>query len=141
MNTSFCKNLSENRIIRIFQFILLAIGGIALAAIFAVLFGYVVMLLWNWLMPAIFGLTIIKFWQAVGLVILARIFFGNFKHKPERPEKPHKHPFNWFKHKTSFASNGNPNWKDWHHYESYWKDEGEVAFQEYVEKKKSKEDV
>ena len=40
--------------------------------------GAVVMLLWNWLMPAIFGLISISFWQALGLFILARILFGGF---------------------------------------------------------------
>ena len=41
-------------------------------------FSAVVMLLWNWMIPAIFGLTTISFWQALGLFILARIFFGSF---------------------------------------------------------------
>ena len=41
----------------------------------------VVMLLWNWLMPAIFGLGIISFWQALGLLILSKILFGGFKGK------------------------------------------------------------
>jgi len=48
--------------------------GIAALAIF----GAIVMLLWNLLMPAIFGLTVINFWQALGLFALARILFGSF---------------------------------------------------------------
>lgn len=32
-------------------------------------------LLWNWLMPVIFGLPTISFWQAVGLMILVSILF------------------------------------------------------------------
>ncbi|MDR3058060.1 MAG: hypothetical protein ACK5KL_21400 [Dysgonomonas sp.] len=40
--------------------------------------GAVVMLLWNWLMPVIFGLITINFWQALGIFILARILFGGF---------------------------------------------------------------
>lgn len=40
--------------------------------------GTTVMLLWNWLMPAIFGLVAINFWQALGLFLLARILFGGF---------------------------------------------------------------
>lgn len=35
------------------------------------------MWLWNWLMPAIFGLIKIGFWQALGLNILAGILFKN----------------------------------------------------------------
>lgn len=41
-------------------------------------FGAVVMLLWNWLMPAIFGLISISFWQALGLFALCRILLGSF---------------------------------------------------------------
>lgn len=39
-------------------------------------FSWVVMLLWNALMPAIFNLTTITFWQAAGLLILFRLLFG-----------------------------------------------------------------
>lgn len=34
-------------------------------------FGFIVMLLWNWLMPTIFGLTTITIWQGFGLVLLS----------------------------------------------------------------------
>ena len=40
--------------------------------------GAVVMLLWNWLMPAIFGLITISFWQALGILVLCRLLFGSF---------------------------------------------------------------
>src|SRR5437868_14086378 len=40
--------------------------------------GTVVMLLWNWLAPALFGLRLITFWQAIGLLALCRILFGGF---------------------------------------------------------------
>lgn len=38
--------------------------------------GGLVMLLWNWLMPALFGLSPLTFWQALGLLALCRILFG-----------------------------------------------------------------
>jgi hypothetical protein len=42
------------------------------------LFGWVVMILWNWLMPEIFGLTTVTYWQAWGLLVLSCILFkGN----------------------------------------------------------------
>jgi len=52
--------------------------GILAIAIFFVL-GYVVMALWNWLMPPIFGLHTITYWQAYGLLILSKILFGGFR--------------------------------------------------------------
>lgn len=48
----------------------------------------IVMLLWNLLMPEIFGLKVINFWQAAGLFILSRIllssFWGGGKHHHKR---------------------------------------------------------
>ena len=41
----------------------------------ALILGLPLMLLWNWLMPQIFGLTEITFWQAVGLNFLSSILF------------------------------------------------------------------
>lgn len=46
-----------------------------------VVFGFVTMELWNWLMPAIFGLRLITFGQAIGLVVLSKILLGGF-HAP-----------------------------------------------------------
>ena len=39
-------------------------------------FSFIVMLLWNALLPDIFGIVSINFWQALGLLVLARILFG-----------------------------------------------------------------
>jgi hypothetical protein len=52
-----------------------AIIGIAL---FMAIGGYIVMYLWNWLLPALFGWRMITFWQALGVLILCRILFGGF---------------------------------------------------------------
>ena len=42
------------------------------------IFGSVVMLLWNALLPALFGLKTITFWQALGILVLSKILFGGF---------------------------------------------------------------
>jgi uncharacterized membrane protein YgcG len=55
-------------------------AGLVIAAGTAFLFGFVVMLLWNWLMPEIFGLTEISYLQAWGLVLLAHILFKSGGH-------------------------------------------------------------
>lgn len=54
-------------------------------------FTAIVMLLWNWLMPAIFGLTVISFWQALGIFVLARILFGGFGFGKMMNPKMHHH--------------------------------------------------
>lgn len=51
----------------------LAIAGMAL---FAWIGGELVMHLWNWLLPPLFGWRQVTFWQALGLLALCRILFG-----------------------------------------------------------------
>ena len=46
--------------------------------IFIAIGGEVVMHLWNWLLPTLFGWPQITFWQALGLLALCRILFGGF---------------------------------------------------------------
>lgn len=47
-------------------------------ALLAVL-SWVVMLLWNLLMPSLFALPALSFMQAAGLLVLVRILFGGFR--------------------------------------------------------------
>ena len=44
--------------------------------LFITIGGLVVRLLWNWLLPPLFGWPQITFWQALGLLALCRILFG-----------------------------------------------------------------
>ena len=49
--------------------------GICAAAALVFLFGLFVQMLWNWLMPAVFGLNQITYWQAIGILVLSHILF------------------------------------------------------------------
>lgn len=40
--------------------------------------GAGIMLLWNLLFPAIFGLTVISYWQGLGLFLLCQLLCGGF---------------------------------------------------------------
>ena len=40
------------------------------------LFGVVVQFLWNFIMPDIFGLPVINFWQGLAMFLLAKLIFG-----------------------------------------------------------------
>jgi hypothetical protein len=110
--------------LKLFGYIL---AGISIAVLFAFLFGYFAMLLWNWLMPEIFGLTTISYWQAVGLIVLARLIFGGFGHGGNGSKKHKKH---WAKECCDDEKT-----KKWKYYHDYWKEEGEDQFNEYVERK------
>ena len=58
---------------KLFFIIPAAMVGITLFMAFG---GWVVMHLWNWLLPALFGWRMITFWQALAMLVLCRILFG-----------------------------------------------------------------
>jgi hypothetical protein len=49
-----------------------------LIALFILVGGGIVMLLWNWLLPSLFGWPQITLLQGFGLLVLCRILFGGF---------------------------------------------------------------
>jgi hypothetical protein len=55
--------------------------GIAAILLFLLIGGQVVMHLWNWLLPPLFGWRAVTFWQALGLLALCRILFGGCGHR------------------------------------------------------------
>lgn len=50
--------------------------GLLAVALFIFIGGEVVKLLWNWLLPPLFGWRQLTFWEALGLLTLCRILFG-----------------------------------------------------------------
>lgn len=106
-----------------FWVVLGALGIIGLI----ILCGFVTMWLWNALMPDIFGLIEIDYWQAVGLLILFKILFTGFgggsnsnsssKKKDKSSEKSFKNDFS-----------------KWELYDKFWEEEGEKAYQDYIDR-------
>ena len=54
----------------------LKMAAFAVVAVTAV--GFILMSLWNWLVPAVFGGRTITFWQALGIFVLSKILFSVF---------------------------------------------------------------
>jgi hypothetical protein len=115
-------------------------------AILALVLAVVVMWLWNWLMPGLFGLAAISYWQAFGLMILARLILGTLgmglgrfrwhdkRHMTDR--------FTHYRHMCgdmgrSMDVNNTMKW--WHNYKRFWRDEGKAAFGEYLKRAKDEE--
>jgi hypothetical protein len=69
--------MKRHGVLRVLKFVLFA-------ALFIAGFGFIVMSLWNWLMPALFGWRLISYWQAIGVLILSKILFGGFRGRPGR---------------------------------------------------------
>ncbi|MBV9624326.1 MAG: hypothetical protein JOZ14_10135 [Acidobacteria bacterium] len=68
------------RLLRVLKFVAIAILILAIVS-------FLVMRLWNWLTPALFGWHVITFWQAAGILVLSKILFGGFRGR----RGPHMH--------------------------------------------------
>jgi hypothetical protein len=120
----------------------LVVAGIAVAVLFAFLFGLIFKALWNALMPALFGLKAITYWQAVGLVLLAKILFGGPGHGHRDPSsrfnrRTDRRFWKWTREADASAGSGPlpGNGKRWQHFRRYWQEEGRAAFDAYIKKR------
>ena len=113
----------------------LVVLGVIGAALFALVFGWLVMVLWNWLMPAIFHLGVITYWQAFGIVVLAKLLFGGMgagRHGGRGRSSWRGKP--WEK------AHGSGDARDeWRWYREYWDEEGREAFERFVQKKSTEQ--
>ena len=92
-------------------------------------FGALVMLLWNALMPQIFGLTTIGYWQALGISLLGRLLIGGGLGGCGKQEKA--------KHKKHWRSCGPMHNRPYDEaYEQWWEKEGEQQFEDFMKKAK-----
>lgn len=113
------------------QIVGMVLGGITLAVIFATLFGWLFMLLWNAVMPEVFNLNQINYWQAIGIVLLAKILFGAHGHSG------HRHPRDRSEYREF---TGNVKGASRENLKDFWETEGKEAFERYVDKKKKEND-
>lgn len=104
--------------------------GILAAIAFALLFGYVIMWLWNWLMPELFGLVEIGYWQAVGILVLAKLLFGGLGGHSSGKGNRKRHRRCKNRENSSFK-NDIAKWKS---YDKFWEEEGESAYKAYVKR-------
>ncbi|AMM15776.1 MULTISPECIES: hypothetical protein [Burkholderiaceae] len=62
------------------RFGLKILAKVVLAFVAVAALGWLVMTLWNWVVPALFiGARVIDFPHALGLMVLSRILFGGFR--------------------------------------------------------------
>ncbi len=102
---------------------MIILGAIIITGL-AILFGYVIMWLWNWLMPEIFGLTTLTYWQAVGLFILLKLLLGGCGGGKKSSKSSHKKEKN--DSKSDFSK--------WKYYDKFWEEEGDELYKRYIER-------
>lgn len=136
--TSFKSKLNKNTPLVIVGKVIF--GALAITA-FVFAFGYGIQWLWNWLMPDLFELPTISYWQAIGLFILSRILFssGNFceRRKRERCTPKQTERSDWVAKLRHYSDS--EECEDWKHYDEFWKHEGKDAYKNFVERSQHKE--
>jgi hypothetical protein len=79
------------------------IGKVAMGIGFLSLYTFLVMQLWNCLMPSVFGLPILTFFQSLGLIVLLKLLFlGNGWGGHHRKEHFLEHRFGNHKRKEEW---------------------------------------
>lgn len=61
-----------SKVIIVLGIIIVVIGGFALS-------GWILMLLWNWIVAGVFGWITLSYWQAVGVTLLLSFVGSAFK--------------------------------------------------------------
>ena len=110
---------------------------VVVIAVVVAVAGLLVRWLWNHLMPGIFDLPNLSYWQAIGLFVLAQLFFGagvkietgNKTVKKAAKQEPEQKP----------KIDADPTEDD--KYQEWWKNEGKQAFDLYKTKKSRPEIV
>ena len=111
------------------------LGYIILGVCIAFLVGYIVMRLWNWLMPDLFGLPQIDYWKALGILLLSKIIFGFGGGGGDGRSKGKKSKN---KNRVNACSKMRKDFSQWKHYDEFWQAEGEQSYKNYVDKLNTK---
>ena len=118
------RGRSPGEIVGLVIFGIIAITGLA------ILFGFVIMWLWNWLMPELFGLPVISYWQGVGLFILLKILVGGCGSGSSKSSKSSR---------DECRSDKKSDFSKWKYYDKFWKEEGDDLYKQYVDRIKAKQ--
>lgn len=126
----------RKKVKKVFGIIGIVIGGIALL----LLATFAIMWLWNWLMPELFGLTTITYWQGLGIAALGRLIIGGFGgggHKSD--DVGHISCRSEFRKefKKEFDKEFDKEFEKT--YDEWWEEKGKDNFKEYAKTQETKE--
>ena len=87
----------------------------------AIVFTFLTMNLWNWLMPDLFGLKLLSFWQTLGLLALTWLFFGRFRGLSHGHHWRHRMKERWMRmspeEREKFRQHMHERWHHHHHHD------------------------
>jgi len=137
MNDRLDEEFSFFPPLRVLRIVGLVILGVLAAAVFALAFGWFVMLLWNWLMPAIFGLGTITYWQAFGIVVLAKLIFGAVGGGRGHGRHWRGPRHGWGRGDWGGREGRRSGPERWRYWREFWEQEGREAFDRFLERRQA----
>lgn len=124
VNCNFCVTKTRHIFIQILH-------GIVLSVLFGLAFGFFIKMLWNGLLPDIWGWKEITYWQGVGLVILSRLIFGSQGYHKAPNQAPAECRANFSRERMNLENASITSEK---FYEHWWKEEGEASLEKYTKR-------
>ncbi len=122
---NFWHNRDASKLKKAGKIFLIVTGILLLAA----LLGYLIMLLWNLTVAAIFDVPTITYWQAVGLFLLAKMFMGfGGGHRHSKSKHRNKH----IRHQSTDTEDVSNLAADTM-FKEFWQGEGKQAYEAYRE--------
>lgn len=120
----------NSRLEKIIKTIIKGLFFAAVGFLILALFGFVVKWLWNSLLPDIFGVKAITYWQGLGLLVLGRLLFGGFgsDNKSTTRKKVVTKPSKLESNQEYDAL-----------YDSWWQEQGESSFEAYLASRNKEE--
>jgi hypothetical protein len=125
VHCNFCITKTRHVLVQILY-------GLLLALLLGLAFGFFVQILWNALLPDLWGWKAITYWQSVGLVILSRLIFSSHGY--------HKSPYQPAAAcKANFAKQeADPGDHQDLYYEAWWQEEGKYSLERYMSRLQDK---
>ena len=124
-SSSFPYNLKRGE-----KFVVFGLMGAAAIIVFGSLFGLLVQFLWNATLVPLAGAGEISFWQAIGILILAKLFFGFGAGPSSKPSK---------RRKRRSSSNPDDELVKQDSFKEYWDQEGKAAYESFKANREGKE--
>ena len=110
------------------KFGLWTVVGLAGAVAFGLVFGFLIQYLWNATLAEMFGFPALSFWQAIGLFILAKLFFGfgtggNNASQKRKKRRDDQEPHVEIEDVPDFADDET--------FKKFWREEGRESYEAY----------
>ncbi|MBZ5589726.1 MAG: hypothetical protein LAO05_14305 [Acidobacteriia bacterium] len=113
------------------RIVAVVVGGLAMAAVLGLGLGWLVQYLWNVTVVKLFAFPAITYWQAVGLFVLAKLFFGGMGLHGNGHHHRRRGP--WGARGMGYERCGGRH----EMFDRFWEEEGEKAFDAYLERVRS----